>query len=191
MDKVFTYNYSLDKILKEHDDFIDPTFIIECPPTPKLEYDIEDNFYHQQTFIIDDQYQQQHIVNDKAILVVDNQLKQLQEIEIVKENEKKEKEINQNQSIKVDEFEFFIRKSFQYLGNNYKNTNKTINSSPSYPLDTSDCLPINKIKKRIYIKRKCTIIAIHKIQSLEFIIKKKKKKNLPSPQKKKLLVEHI
>ncbi|KAM9972118.1 hypothetical protein ACTFIW_003471 [Dictyostelium discoideum] len=188
MDQVFTYNYSLDKILKEHDDFIDPTFIIECPPTPKLEYDIEDNFYHQQTFIIDDQYQflqqqqQQHIINDKAILVVDNQLKQIQE------KEKKEKEINQNQSIKVDEFEFFIRKSFQYLGNKYsKNTNEAINSS-SYPLAvTSDRLPINKIKKRIYIKRKCTIIAIHKIQSLEFIIKKKKK-NLPSPQKKKLLI---
>ncbi|KAN0034550.1 hypothetical protein ACTFIV_001075 [Dictyostelium citrinum] len=104
MEQVFTYNYSLDKIFKEHNDFIEPTFIIECPPTPKLKYDIEDIFYHQQTFIVNDQYQLPiTTTNNNAILVVDNQLKNLQVIEIEKEKDKeKEKEEKKEKEQSVD-----------------------------------------------------------------------------------------
>ncbi|KAN0023465.1 hypothetical protein ACTFIU_010753 [Dictyostelium citrinum] len=131
MNQIFTYNYSFDKILKEHNDFIEPTFIIECPPTPKLEYDIEDIFYHQQTFIVNDQYQQPiTTTNNNAILVVDNQLKNLQVIEIEKEKDKekdKDKEEKKEKEQSVDGFDLFIRKSFEYYGNS-KNTETMINS---------------------------------------------------------------
>ncbi|KAN0039639.1 hypothetical protein ACTA71_007440 [Dictyostelium dimigraforme] len=160
MKQLFTYNYGLN-ILKENDDFIDPTFIIECPPTPKLEYEIEDHFYYQKTFIFNDQ----NINNDKTILIVDNQQKQILE----KSNEQEKK---QERSIKDDEFDLFIRKSFDYLGGI-----EIINSAPSV---SSDYLPIKKSQNT---KKSSAITTIKKIQTLKPQKINLKRKNRLNTQK--------